>query len=48
MNDKKNILAVRCKDGYVNLYDVKPKNAKRMLVGEYLRGNKIRVGEIFK
>lgn len=48
MNDKKNILAVRCKDGYVNLYDVKPKNSKRMLVGEYLRGSKIKVGEIFK
>lgn len=48
MNDKKNILAVRCKDGYVNLYDIKPKNSKRMLVGEYLRGRKIEYGEIFK
>lgn len=48
MNDKKNILAVRCKDGYVNLYDIKPKNSKRMLVGEYLRGSKVKTGEIFK
>ena len=48
MNDKKNILAVRCKDGYVNLYDIKPKNSKRMLVGEYLRGRKVEYGEIFK
>ncbi len=48
MNDKKNILAIRCKDGYVNLYDIKPKNSKRMLVGEYLRGRKIEYGEIFK
>lgn len=47
MNDKKNILAVRCKDGYVNLYDVKPKNSKRMLVGEYLRGSRIKVNEKF-
>lgn len=48
MNDKKNILAVRCKDGYVNLYDIKPKNSKRMLVGEYLRGRKVQYGEIFE
>lgn len=48
MNDKKNILAIRCKDGYVNLYDIKPKNSKRMLVGEYLRGRKIQYGEIFE
>ena len=47
INDKKNILAVRCKDGYVNLYDIKPKNSKRMLVGEYLRGSKVKVNEKF-
>ena len=47
LNDKKNILAVRCKDGYVNLYDIKPKNSKRMLVGEYLRGSKIKVRRDF-
>ena len=48
LNDKKNVIAVRCKDGYVNLYDIKPKNSKRMLAGEYIRGGKIKVGEIFK
>lgn len=48
LNDKKNIMAVRCKDGYVNLYDIKPKNSKRMLAGEYIRGNKVKIGEIFK
>lgn len=48
LNDKKNIMAIRCKDGYVNLYDIKPKNSKRMLVGEYIRGNKVKTGEIFK
>jgi len=47
INDKKNILAVRCKDGYVNLFDIKPKNSKRMLVGEYLRGSKVKVNEKF-
>ena len=30
------------------IYDIKPKNSKRMLVGEYLRGSNIKVGEIFK
>ena len=48
LSDKKNIMAIRCKDGYVNFYDIKPKNSKRMLVGEYLRGSKIKINEIFK
>ncbi len=48
LNDKKNILAIRCKDGYINLIDIKAKNSKRMMVGEYIRGANIKTGEKFK
>ncbi|MDD2627347.1 MAG: methionyl-tRNA formyltransferase [Clostridia bacterium] len=48
LNDKKNILAIRCKDGYINLIEIKAKNSKRMMVGEYIRGANIKTGEKFK
>lgn len=47
LNDKKNIIAVRCKDGFVNLYDIKPQNSRRMLAGDFIRGKRINVGDKF-
>lgn len=48
LSDKRNIFAIRCKDGFVNLKMIKPAGAKLMNAGDYIRGNKIKLGEIFK
>lgn len=47
LNDKKNILAVKCKDGYINLKEIKPAGSKLMNCGDYIRGGKIQIGEMF-
>lgn len=47
LNDKKNILAVKCKDGFVNLKEIKPAGSKLMNCGDYIRGGKVKVGELF-
>jgi len=47
LNDKKNIFAVKCKDGFVNLKEIKPAGSKLMNCGDYIRGGKVKVGEVF-
>ena len=47
LNDKKNILAVKCNDGYINLKGIKPAGSKLMQCGDYIRGGKIQTGELF-
>lgn len=47
LNDKKNIFAVRCKNGFVNLTRIKPAGSKLMNAGDYIRGNKVKLNEIF-
>lgn len=48
LNDKKNILQVKVKTGFVSLEEIKPAGSKKMTAGEYIRGNKIKVGDILK
>ncbi len=47
LNDKKNIMLVKCKDGYINILKLKPKNKGVMSIGEYIRGGKISLGDMF-
>lgn len=46
--DKKDGIYVKAKDGVVLLLEVQAENAKKMSVQEYLRGNKIEVGQILE
>lgn len=46
--DKKDGIYVKGKDGIILLLEVQAENAKKMNVQDYLRGNKIEVGEILE
>lgn len=46
--DKKYGIYVKAKDGVVLLLEVQAENAKKMNVQDFIRGNKIEVGEIFE
>ena len=46
--DAKNGIYVKAKDGVVLLLEVQAENAKKMNVQDFLRGNKIEVGEILE
>lgn len=47
LSDKKNIMLVKCIDGYINILQLKPKNKGIMKSGDYIRGAKIDLGEMF-
>lgn len=47
LNDKKNIFAVKCKNGFVNFKEIKPAGSKLMNCGDYIRGGKVKAGEVF-
>lgn len=47
LNDKKQLFIVRCKDGYVNFLKLKAPGTRLMTAAEYIRGGKVKVGEIF-
>lgn len=40
-SDNKNYIYVKASDGWVSIEELQPEGKKRMLVGEFLRGNKI-------
>ena len=46
-NDKKGLF-IKAKDGIISVLEIQGENAKRMNIGDFLRGNKIEVGEIFE
>ena len=46
--DSKEGLYIKAKDGIVKIMEIQGENAKRMSVQEFLRGNKIEVGEKFE
>lgn len=46
--DKKDGIYVKAKDGIILLLEVQAENAKKMNVQDFLRGNKIEVGEILE
>ena len=47
LNDKKQLFIVRCKDGYVNFLKLKAPGTRLMTAAEYIRGGKVKVGEVF-
>ena len=47
INDKKGLFIVRCKDGYVNFIKLKAPGTRLMTAAEYIRGGKVKLGEIF-
>lgn len=47
LDDKKSLFIVKCKDGYINILKLKEAGSKLMSSAEYIRGNKVKVGEIF-
>ena len=46
-NDKKGLF-IKAKDGIISVLEIQGENAKRMNIGDFLRGNKIEVGTIFE
>lgn len=46
-NDKKGLF-IKTIDGAINVLELQGENSKKMLIGDFLRGNKINVGEKFE
>lgn len=46
--DEKNGLYINAIDGIIKVLEIQGENAKKMLINDYLRGNKIQAGTIFK
>lgn len=47
LSDKQNLFVVKCRDGYINILSLKPKNKGKMTCSEYIRGNKIKLKDKF-
>ena len=45
LSDSKKGLYIKAKDGIIKILEIQGENAKKMPVGDFLRGNKIEVGE---
>jgi methionyl-tRNA formyltransferase len=48
VSDEKQGLVIKLKDGLLNVLEIQGENAKRMSVSDYLRGNKINIGNKFE
>lgn len=48
MSDSKKGLYIKAKDGIINVLEIQGENAKRMPIGDFLRGNKIEVNQKFE
>ena len=48
VSDDKKGLFIKAKDGIISVLEIQGENAKRMNIGDFLRGNKIEVGTIFE
>ena len=48
LSDSKKGLYIRAKDGIISVLEIQGENAKRMSISDFLRGNQINIGEIFK
>ena len=47
LNDKKGLFVVKCNGGYINILKLKAPGSRLMSAADYLRGSKLKVGEIF-
>ncbi|MBR5228050.1 MAG: methionyl-tRNA formyltransferase [Clostridia bacterium] len=48
LNDKKNLLYVKVKDGIINIDELKAPGSRQMKSGDFIRGNKIKLGDVLK
>lgn len=48
LSDSKKGLFIKAQNGVISVLEIQGENAKRMNIGDFLRGNQINVGEIFK
>ena len=46
--NEKQGLFIKTIDGVLSVLEIQGENAKRMPIGDFLRGNKIEIGEIFE
>lgn len=47
ISDSKKGLIIKAKDGYVQVLEIQGENAKKMMIGDFLRGNNIQSGSMF-
>ena len=47
ISDSKKGLYIKAKEGIISVLEIQGENAKRMNIGDFLRGNKIEVGNLF-
>ncbi len=45
-SDNKSILKFACNDGFISVIEIQPEGKKRMLVSDFLRGNKLQTAQI--
>ena len=43
---KQNMLVIRCKNGFVNIEELKPAGSRKMASSEFIRGGKIKLGDV--
>ncbi|MCI9063383.1 MAG: methionyl-tRNA formyltransferase, partial [Clostridia bacterium] len=48
LSDDKKGLYIKAKDGIISILEIQGENARRMPITDFLRGNKINVGQIFE
>lgn len=48
ISDSKQGLQIKTKDGIINVIEIQGENARKMGIGDYLRGNNIEVGKVFE
>lgn len=48
ISDSKQGLQIKAKDGIINVIEIQGENARKMDIGDYLRGNNIEVGKVFE
>ncbi len=47
-NPKEGLMIATCDNKLISILEIQAENAKKMNIGDFLRGNKIDVGETFK
>ncbi|MDD3303524.1 MAG: methionyl-tRNA formyltransferase [Clostridia bacterium] len=43
----KDKLYIKCKEGYISVFQIQPQNSKRMNIQSFMAGNKVKIGEVF-
>lgn len=48
LSDAKKGLIIRAKEGYIKVIEIQGENGKKMMIGDFLRGNKIEMGTVLQ